>query len=229
MKNIVFFGDSHTARSSFFTRFNKTKNHLAGRSGAGPYKIMEDVYDFLNDPNRPFRNEIKDTLLIIQHSYVSRLYLPIGENKLRFDGNFHSPPSEYCEFGLEFTNKTLGGFYQYFIMNFYDEEIYFKKFMKDVEIFNAYIEKKGYKYINYLWDSLCVEETLVKPKDNILYDKLKELNFIEFEPGQFLFGRIAEEKKIRICDSTDINDQHLSSHGYDILKQYLEKEIELIT
>jgi hypothetical protein len=229
MKNLVFFGDSHTARSGFFSLFTKTKNHLAGHSGAGPYKIMEDVYDFICDSDKPFHTEVKDTLLVIQYSYISRLYLPIGENKLRFDGNFHSPPNEYCEFGLEFTDKTLGGFYQYYIMNIYDEEVYLKKFMKDVEIFNAYIEKKGYKYINYLWDSLCVEETLIKRKDNVLFDKLKELNFIEFEPRQFLFGRIAEEKKLRICDCSDINDQHLSPYGNSVLKEYLEKEINLIT
>lgn len=229
MKNLVFFGDSHTARSGFFTKFTKTKNHLSGCSGAGPYKIMEDVYDFLDDPNRPFHTEVKDTILVIQYSYVSRLYLPTGKNKLGFNGNFHSPADEYCEFSLDFTNKTLEGFYQYFIMNLYDEGVYFKKFMKDVEIFNAYIEKKGYKHINYLWDSSCVEETLIKRKDNILYDKLKELNFIEFEPGQFLFGRIAEEKKLRICDSSDINDRHLSPNGYDVLKEYLEKEIDLTT
>jgi hypothetical protein len=37
-------------------------------------------------------------------------------------------------------------------------------------------------------------ETLLERKDTILYDKLKNLNFVEFEPRQFLFGRIAEEK-----------------------------------
>ena len=226
MKNLVFFGDSHTARSGFFSLFTKTKNHLAGRSGAGPYKIMEDVYDFICDSDKPFHNEVKDTLLVIQYSYLSRLYLPIGENELRFDGNFHSPANEYCKFGLEFTHKTLNGFYHYFIMNFYDEEVYLNKFMKDVEIFNSFIEKKGFRYINYLWDSTCVVETLLERKDTILYDKLKELNFIEFEPRQFLFGRIAEEKKLRICDCSDINDQHLSPYGNGVLKEYLEKEID---
>ena len=229
MKNIVFFGDSHTARSNFFNLFSKTKNHLAGRSGGGPYKIMEDVYDFIDNPNKPFRSQIKDTILVVQYSYLSRLYLPIGENSLNFNGNFHSALDTRQKFGLEFTDSTLGAFYQYFIMNFYDEEVYLKKFMKDVDIFNAYIEKKGYKYINYLWDSTCVEETLLNRKDNVLYDKLKELNFIEFEPRQFLFGRIAEEKKLRICDESNIKDQHLSLYGYSVLKDYLQKEIDLIT
>jgi hypothetical protein len=227
MKNLVFFGDSHTARSGFFTLFTETNNHLAGRSGAGPYKIMEDVYDFLNDPDRPFHTEVKDTLLVIQYSYLSRLYLPIGENELRFDGNFHSPCDNYNKFGLDFNHQTLEGFYQYFIMNFYDEEVYLNKFIKDVEIFNSFIEKKGYRYINYLWDSTCVEETLLDKKDTILYDNLKNLNFVEFEPRQFLFGRIAEEKKLRICDSTDINDQHLSPYGYSVLKEYLQNEINI--
>jgi hypothetical protein len=190
---------------------------------------MEDVYDFIDDPNKPFRSQIKDTILVVQYSYLSRLYLPIGENTLNFNGNFHSALDTPQKFGLEFTDSTLGAFYQYFIMNFYDEEVYLKKFMKDVDIFNAYIEKKGYKYINYLWDSTCVEETLLNRKDNVLYDKLKELNFIEFEPRQFLFGRIAEEKKLRICDESNIKDQHLSLYGYSVLKDYLQKEIDLIT
>lgn len=225
MKKVVFFGDSHTARSGFFKLFNKTENHLCGMSGSGPYRIMENVYDFLEDPNRPFQNEIQNTVLVIQYSYLSRLYLPIGENSLNFNGNFHSPNTGRQEFGLEFTDRTLEAFYQYFIMNFYDEEVYLKKFMKDVEIFNAYIEKKGYKYINYLWDSTCVEETMLNRKDSVLYDKLKDLNFIEFEPRQFLFGRIAEERKLRICDESNINDQHLSLYGYSVLKDYLEKEL----
>jgi hypothetical protein len=41
--------------------------------------------------------------------------------------------------------------------------------------------------------------------------------------------QLAEEKKLRICDSTDINDQHLSPYGYSVLKEYLQKEINLIT
>lgn len=228
MKNLVFFGDSHTARSGFYDAFTNTVNHLEGMSGAGPYRIMENVYDFFENKNNPHPFIVKNMIVIIQYSYLSRLYLPIGKNHLGFTGDFHSPAIGNHNFNLDLTINNLNTFYEYFIMNFYNEEVYFKKFIKDVDIFNSYLEKKGIKYINYLWDSTCVEETLTKKKDNVLYDKLKNLKFIEFEPNQFLFGRIAEEKKLRICDTSNINDQHLSPYGNDILKGYLEKEINKI-
>jgi hypothetical protein len=229
MENVVFFGDSNTARSGFNQKFRgRYQTHMCASSGASPKKIMEYVYDFVSKDDFTELNYKKErTVFVIQYSFLSRLYLPRRVNNVgEFDGQFHSPvfsPTE--KLTMEISDQNINTFYNFFIQNFYDEELYFDQFCKEVDILNRYLNHNNIKYVNYLWDSTCVIETFKKPNYQFLHDKMGKLKFIEFEKNQFLFGRIAERDKLRIFDEVGVNDFHLSDVGNDVLYRHIEKVI----
>ena len=229
MRNLVFFGDSHTARSGFGETFRSNyRTHMKAESGIGSSKIIENIYEFINNDIEDLQFKKSETLLIIEYSYLSRLYLPRKvKNQKDFNGQFHSPTfKSYSGVSLEMDEHSLTFFYNYFLLNFYDEETYFNKFLMDVSLMNAYLEKNEIGYINYLWDITAIIEAGDFEKHQINSNKLRELNFIEFEKESFLFGRIAERDKLRIVDETREKDEHLTKKGYEFLKSYLDSEIE---
>jgi hypothetical protein len=230
MENVVFFGDSNTARSGFRNKFrDKYLVHMCASSGASPKKIMEYVYDFVsNDDFTELGYKKEETIFVIQYSFLSRLYIPRRvETPNEFDGQFHSPvfnPTE--KLTMELSDQNINTFYNFFIQNFYDEELYFNQFCKDVDILNGYLDYNNINYVNHLWDSTCVIETFKSPTYEFLHNKMAKLKFIEFEKNQFLFGRIAERDKLRIFDEVGINDYHLSDIGNDVLYRHIKKVIE---
>lgn len=229
MQNIVFFGDSHTARSGFNLKYRpEYKTHMCAESGNGPDRIIENIYEFIKKDMKEIKFKNEETLFVIEYSYLSRLYLPRKKSDdSTFSGQFHSLIYDGDMFlGYEITPHSLNVLYNFFLLNFYDEEIYFNRFKMNVTLVNAFLEKSGIKFINYLWDTSAISETNGLGKRNIHLKELEELNFIEFEPNQFLFGKIAERDRLRIYDETGVPDYHLSENGYEVLKKHLDKKIE---
>lgn len=231
MQNIVFFGDSHTARSDFNLKYRPEYfTHMCAESGNGPDRIIENIYEFIKKDMKEIKFKNEETLFVIEYSYLSRLYLPRKNDDSDFSGQFHSLIYDGDMFlGYEINSHALNVLYNFFLLNFYDEETYFNRFTMNVTMVNAFLEKLGIKFINYLWDTSAITETNGLGKRNLYLKDLKDLNFIEFEPNQFLFGRIAERDRLRIYDQTGMPDYHLSEHGYQVLKNYLDKEIEKLT
>lgn len=231
MQNIVFFGDSHTALSDFNIKYRpQYKTHMCAESGNGPDRIMEHIYKFTKKDMEEIKFKGEETLFLIEYSYLSRLYLPRNKSHDNdFSGQFHSLLYDSdMTLGYELNTHAQNVFYNFFLLNFYDEETYFNKFIMNVEIMNAYLEKLNIKVLNYLWDTSAIMETNGLGKRNIYLDKLRDLNFIEFEPNMFLFGKIAERDRLRIYDKTNKQDYHLTEDGYQVLKTYLDKEIQKI-
>ena len=111
--------------------------------GNSNQRIVEDVYNYINS------DEYTDTdILNIQWSYNNRLWVP--SNLIDSHFSFHGLQDGLIFNSNEGYAKYLRKFYQLFIGLFYDNELFFKEQLKQIDLLRTYMDSKNIKYFQYL-------------------------------------------------------------------------------
>ena len=111
--------------------------------GNSNQRIVEDVYNYINS------DEYTDTdILNIQWSYNNRLWVP--SNLINSHLSFHGLQNSAIVDKNRGYTKYLSKFYELFIGLFYDNELFFKEQLKQIDLLRTYMDSKNVKYFQYL-------------------------------------------------------------------------------
>jgi len=242
---VKIFGCSHSADGPFrntdklisFFKSNGYENVYVkniAHSGNANDKIINDVYENAE-------MELGENIFyIIQYSYLNRLWLPNDMNMIFHSFLLDEKTGEWPPYIPIEKRKYLKSMYESFVTCFYSDKLYFDDLIKKITFLKTYLDSKNIKFIHFLWEAISSEEEMVESRnefdklyltdkiktgeiDKRYFNKLKNLELIEFEKNIFNFSKISFDKKITNWHTFGGGnfDLHLTNEGNDFLSEIL--------